>query len=326
MNPKILGGKLRALRREQHLTQDAVCGDTISRNLLSRIETGHVTPSLDTLCFLADRLSAPPGYLLSETEDRADYQRPGWIAEMRRCYQSKAYAEAEALAAEHALRGEEVDLLLCLCAEARGMLAYRAGDLSEADVHFARALALAEGCFYPTEEIEARVRLYRSLVWALLDNGDMKETKLPSDGGSVTAQRYLLELFFACDPKERVAYMAEGVFTHPVYRQVVAAKMAADAGRFPEAQMILTALLHEEGEVREDPHLYRRCVDLAEAVSAAVGDYKQAYAYAKEKQMWHDGMQRKTHTESRSDDGDNAAAPGTETSPRPDAQGTDAER
>ncbi len=61
-----LGEKLRLARLEAGLSQRALCGDEITRNMLSRIENGAARPSMKTLRFLAARLDKPVSYFLEE--------------------------------------------------------------------------------------------------------------------------------------------------------------------------------------------------------------------------------------------------------------------
>lgn len=61
-----LGEKLRQIRKEQGISQRQLCGDTITRNMLSLIENGAAVPSLDTLRFLAVQLGKPVSYFLDE--------------------------------------------------------------------------------------------------------------------------------------------------------------------------------------------------------------------------------------------------------------------
>ena len=61
-----LGQKIRQLREAAGLSQRQVCGDTITRNMLSRIENGSVRPSMTTLRFLAGKLGKPVSYFLDE--------------------------------------------------------------------------------------------------------------------------------------------------------------------------------------------------------------------------------------------------------------------
>ena len=61
-----LGERLRKARVEAGLSQRQLCGDVITRNMLSQIENGSARPSMDTLRYLADRLGKPMGWFLEE--------------------------------------------------------------------------------------------------------------------------------------------------------------------------------------------------------------------------------------------------------------------
>lgn len=61
-----LGQKLRQARLDMGLSQRQLCGDEITRNMLSQIENGTARPSMDTLRFLAKRLEKPISYFLEE--------------------------------------------------------------------------------------------------------------------------------------------------------------------------------------------------------------------------------------------------------------------
>ena len=61
-----LGAKLLNARLEAGLSQRALCGDQITRNMLSQIENGTASPSMKTLRYLAQRLDKPLSYFLDE--------------------------------------------------------------------------------------------------------------------------------------------------------------------------------------------------------------------------------------------------------------------
>lgn len=61
-----LGEKLRQARLEAGLSQRQLCGDSITRNMLSLIEHGAAKPSMDTLKLLASRLGKPVSFFLEE--------------------------------------------------------------------------------------------------------------------------------------------------------------------------------------------------------------------------------------------------------------------
>ena len=61
-----LGIRLKEARLALGLSQRQLCGDAITRNMLSQIENGSARPSMDTLKYLADRLGKPVSYFLEE--------------------------------------------------------------------------------------------------------------------------------------------------------------------------------------------------------------------------------------------------------------------
>lgn len=61
-----LGEKLLRARQEAGFSQRQLCGDVITRNMLSQIEHGTARPSMDTLRYLAAKLGKSVGYFLDE--------------------------------------------------------------------------------------------------------------------------------------------------------------------------------------------------------------------------------------------------------------------
>ena len=61
-----LGEKLKQARLEAGLSQRQLCGDEITRNMLSQIENGSAQPSMATLSYLAGRLGKSVGWFLDE--------------------------------------------------------------------------------------------------------------------------------------------------------------------------------------------------------------------------------------------------------------------
>lgn len=61
-----LGEKLRQARLSAGLSQRQLCGEEITRNMLSQIEHGVCNPSVATLCYLARKLNLPVSYFLEE--------------------------------------------------------------------------------------------------------------------------------------------------------------------------------------------------------------------------------------------------------------------
>lgn len=61
-----LGQRIRQARQEMGLSQRQLCGEEITRNMLSQIENGSARPSMDTLRYFAGRLGKPVSWFLEE--------------------------------------------------------------------------------------------------------------------------------------------------------------------------------------------------------------------------------------------------------------------
>lgn len=61
-----LSQKLKQARLDAGLSQKALCGGRITRNMLSQIENGSARPSMDTLRYLAGQLGKPLSYFLED--------------------------------------------------------------------------------------------------------------------------------------------------------------------------------------------------------------------------------------------------------------------
>ena len=86
-----LGEKLLRARQEAGLSQRQLCGDVITRNMLSQIEHGTAKPSMETLRYLAARLEKPVSYFLEE--DAALSPNQTLMEQARSSWESGAYAE-----------------------------------------------------------------------------------------------------------------------------------------------------------------------------------------------------------------------------------------
>lgn len=85
-----LGEKIRQARLDARLSQRQLCGDVITRNMLSQIESGKAKPSMATLQYLAGQLGRPVGYFLDEEVARSS--NIDIMAEARQAYAAGNHA------------------------------------------------------------------------------------------------------------------------------------------------------------------------------------------------------------------------------------------
>ncbi len=109
-----MGQLLRQARQEAGLSQRALCGDRITRNMLSQIENGTARPSMATLQYLADALGKPVSYFLGETV-LTDNQR--LMASAREAFQKRNFRRVLNLLEDYAAPDDTLDW-------ERGLLGY----------------------------------------------------------------------------------------------------------------------------------------------------------------------------------------------------------
>lgn len=166
-----IGEKLRQARLETGFSQRQLCGDVITRNMLSQIENGSARPSMDTLIYLAGQLGKPVSFFLEET---AVSGNAAVMDRARSAYARGDFIRAEAILQEY--RGSDgafddefsllkVLVLLCLAEGALDRPVYALELLEQA--------AMQKSC-YITKELEQR----RLLLLAQVSKGAID---LPTD-------------------------------------------------------------------------------------------------------------------------------------------------
>lgn len=137
-----LGQRLRQARLEAGLSQRQLCGDVITRNMLSQIENGTARPGMDTLRYLAARLGKSVSFFLEE--QALESPNAQVMARVRQAFDAGDFAgAAEALKAfrepdevfgrEKALTEQLCWLALAEQAQAEGRSLYALELLERAD-------------------------------------------------------------------------------------------------------------------------------------------------------------------------------------------------
>lgn len=141
-----LGEKLLKARQEAGMSQRQLCGDTITRNMLSQIEHGTARPSMDTLQILAARLGKSVGYFLDEDTITSPNQR--LMEHARRACDAGDFSEArlvlEGFQTPDPVFQREYRFLAAGCAMAAGKQALAEGKDIYAGQLFREAIALAD--------------------------------------------------------------------------------------------------------------------------------------------------------------------------------------
>ena len=253
-----LGELLRQARLEAGMSQRELCGEIITRNMLSQIENGAARPSMDTLRYLSARLGKPLSYFLEEEtlspEDRA-------MGKAR-----KAYAEGNFAAVLELVRDvqdrEEGALIFALASMGRAEQAIREGRLPYAESLLKEAPR--PECMYYTADLERRRLIL--LAKAAPEDAAAIAAALPKDDGELLLRGKAALL--AGDPEKaaRILDAAEDRTNGEWY--LLRGECALAMGEYARATEYFKPV--EDKALRQLERCYER-----------LEDYKMAYYYAK---------------------------------------------
>ncbi len=284
-----IGGKIKKLRTAKLMTQSELAGNEITRNMLSRIENGAANPSLETICYLAQRLHVSPGFLLADEADEGIYFKQNETDAIKKAMEAGDYRIAE----DMCLRAEcgtddEILMLLAECRLYLAMDAFSQGKLRESAALFDEAVEASEESFYRMDHVTSTAGVYfrymRRLSATLGSNVIDEESVSVFPALNDEFCRYAVIL----DERESDVANQEWIrVLEALNRQDssfslhLQAEKQMEEGNFSEAYELLHRILTEEISVPK-PVLYFVFCDL-EICCREREDFKGAYEYANNK-------------------------------------------
>ncbi|MBQ9735502.1 MAG: helix-turn-helix transcriptional regulator [Clostridia bacterium] len=268
-----LGQKIREERRARGWTQSELAGEEITRNMLSRIESGAALPSLPTLTYLADRFGLPAGYFLTEGEDRIAHEKLLHFPAILAAYRAKNYKEAVRLyRRDFTESDDELAFVVANSALYCTRDEMHRGHMKKANEYLSLAATLMEGSAYTTDAMRA----VRALLDAILTNVQAPRFALVGSNYEALAADAVWEETYRYFSEKTEGYR----FGDDVLAQHTAARKLIGEGKYTDAVKAL-------GEIetrRADPHfsvlvLFRLYGDL-EVCYKELGNFEEAYRYS----------------------------------------------
>ena len=158
-----IGEKIRIARKEKKLTQSKLCGDKITRNMLSAIECGHASPSLETAKYIADRLSLPLSYFIDDGADVFFYEKNAVIGKIRAAFGEGRYEDVVFLSETLSDTDDEISLALAVSHFEISKQKFYDGALLSAMKGFAEAKKHIAATVYDTSRIECEIKLFEAI-------------------------------------------------------------------------------------------------------------------------------------------------------------------
>ncbi len=159
-----LGEKIKRTRKIRGLTQAALSGDKITRNMLSAIENGGASPSLETLKFLAEGLGVSVSYLVSEDDDLFFYDKRKKIDAIHRAYSAKNYPACIRLIKNLPSSDNELDYILASSYVSLGIQNVSKGNFLSAKEDLIQAEEYCKRTIFDTNHLEALIAIYSSVA------------------------------------------------------------------------------------------------------------------------------------------------------------------
>ncbi len=255
-----LGVRLRQARLEAGLSQRQLCGDTVTRNMLSQIENGSARPSMDTLRILAQRLGKPMSYFWEEHAVTSPNQE--LMAQARQALPNEALSLLKHYRAPDPVFDRERYLLEALsCMDLAGQV-YKTQPGYAATLLQQASQAGAQTPYY-TPELERRRLLLCYEAGAAAGN---LAAALPED-----PRELLLRAQAALDQNQAVQACA---FLSAIQQRT--AKWYELQGDCCFAQQQYSQALENYRQAPPSPRLYSRMEECCRELE----DYKMAYFYA----------------------------------------------
>ena len=271
-----MGQKIKELRLKKGLTQAALSGETVTRNMLSQIENGVAKPSVTTISEIAEKLDVPTEYFFSESTDLGSFQKLYAMPRIRRLFAAGEYAKCLTRLENLGVFDDETELLMAKCAMVLGKADYHAGALTSAQSRFLAVIDHARKSLYAEDAVCEVAERYLAAI-AFIRKGERFSTEPSVCGGQgvfadLVYIGMIADMPFA-DPAEGIA---SGYAAHLHLRR------AMREGACPDAADKLRELL-ESAEGRADAILRYYVLGDLETIARESGDYRAAYECSAER-------------------------------------------
>lgn len=275
-----IGRRIKKKRLEAGLTQSALCGDKITRNMLSRIETGDAHPSLDTLLYLAKKLNTPAAYFLCQNDtEEAQYDKAVLVDKLRRHMTKGRYDWIASLSFDG---DDEVQFARAFSEAYCALTEIERFNFSSAHRHLEASLNAAKNTVYMQESLTAEITLLRCLSGTLLSS-EMPPPEIVANSSSIVTgterHTYLLAVSLYAHTGDGL-YLAELLPRDSVYRRYLEAKFLLRENKYDEALLLLNGLMEKSTSslvlvpaMKDAEHCYYE-----------TGRYKEAYEISKRRE------------------------------------------
>ena len=276
-----IGEKIKNARKVRKITQSELAGDFMTRNMVSRIENGAAKPSLDTLLYIAETLSVPPSYLLSDDGDLFFYEKRDKLPSIYEAYAHGEYAFCLKKIKSMPRIDDELALIMANCCFELGKSAVLKGSLQTALKLFSDSQKYSSMTRLPTENIIYITELYRAVALNIQSPMLEFEEEKYTNGFK---NKFDFEFY------KYVAQDYSYPFTEPCYKNHVEAKRMMQERRYSEALELLRSSADVIIATGYNALMIFRLYSDIELCCKELRDFELAYKYANKRLSMLEGF------------------------------------
>lgn len=266
-----LGEKIRSSRIAKGLTQAEIAEDKITRNMLSAIESGKASPSLDTLYHIAEKLDLPIAYLVSDNIDASFFKRIELLESAKAEFGAKRYSGCISVIEKIGGIDDELAYMLSYSNFELGVSAAKNGAFITAEKHFSLAEKYAKSTVYDTTLIEGKLPLYLAFVKninsPLLDFDKNAFFEMTSEIIDLEFYKYL------CNDWEYE-------YSNPLFKMHAAAKLKIKERKYYDAIQLLAEITDSKSLYEYNAYLMYCVYGDLDYCYKQIYDFENAYKYA----------------------------------------------
>ena len=268
-----LGQKIRDLRKEKKMTQSALAGTEITRNMLSRIESDDALPSLPTLLYLSERLRVPAGYFLSENASLFAYKKEEFLPAIKHWYSLGNYKEVIRLyRRDFDEADDELAFIVARSAIECARESLHHGAIKTATEYLSLAKEMKSRTIYADKHLDALI----TLLTATLENIQLPKFALTGSAYESLAADAVWEELYRYLSEKTAGYH----FRDPIFAAHASAKASLSAGKYKEALAALEALEEQKSNPGFSVLVLFRLYGDIETCHKELYNYEAAYRYA----------------------------------------------
>ncbi len=270
VNKLQIGTRIKNLRKARGLTQNELASGIVTRNMLSLIEKGRATPSLDVLCALCDSLGCDVSYVLSD-KDTFVFEKAERILKIRQLLSNGSYSLCLDIINSFSDADDEIAYVGAICSYKLGKECVLAGKLKRAIEHFKELDRFAKGTVYPTDTYTNFSKLYIAVAKNI-------QTPLIEFDTDFFKSSYLYN-----DEFEFFKYISgdyEFPYTNPLLSRHASARGLIKGRKYKEALEILFEIADNKKKYGYNSHVIFSVYSDIEYVMRELSDFEGAYRYS----------------------------------------------